>query len=337
MKITKYLSADIVNMGVPPIVDVMQGDDGTRVVSVSFFAAGVPWTPPEGVTASVAFKKPDGTSGWYDKLHDGAAACTIAGNDVVAELVPEVAQVSGKVNAAIVFQNADLQQIASFPIVINVVASPSAGNKISNSYYKVTSLDQLNAELDAMRALFGTGGALILDIHQEDDAFVWDTPFNWEEIATAVQAQRQVVVRLTDEHGAYTYYLLTTAELEDSRLVFSRPVDAFKVSTLWVTSSGYVAQQTYRLGTVSTINGEHPDEFGNLEIETGGSVDLSNYCTKDEIRQLVSDLGLDDIPSKAFVWDEGIRAAEHVVNRDMGDISSALDHIIALQEELISL
>ena len=222
--------------------------------------------------------------------------------------MPEVAQVSGKVNAAIVFQNADLQQIASFPIVINVIANPSTGNKISNSYYKVASLDQLNAELDAMRALFGSVGALMLCIHQEEDGFVWDTPFNWEEIAAAVEAGRQVVVRDVSDGCIYTYYLLLTAEIEDRRLVFSRPLDTLKIATLWVNGGGSVTPGLVRLGNVTTVNGKSPDIHGNVQIDVGGdSVDLSNYCTKGE------------------------------VGTKIGDISSALDHIIALQEELISL
>ena len=90
MKITKHLTIDMVSSGVSAVVDVMQGDEMTRQVSVSLYDAGRPWEPPEGVEASVSFRKPDSVAGWYDTMPDGSAACTIAGNLVTAQLVPEI-------------------------------------------------------------------------------------------------------------------------------------------------------------------------------------------------------------------------------------------------------
>ena len=73
-----------------------------------------------------------------------------------------------------------------------------------------------------------------------------------------------------------------------------------------------------------------------LALEEAGSVDLSNYYTKDETNQLAQELvnGL-EIPSEAFIYEEAIAAAEYVVDREIGDISSALDSISAIQNGLI--
>lgn len=84
--------------------------------------------------------------------------------------------------------------------------------------------------------------------------------------------------------------------------------------------------------TITIEPGEH------ISVRGSGSVDLSNYYTKEEVNQLAGELVRElDYPSRAEVWEDAVKAAEYVVNREMGDLSSALDHIIALQEELISL
>ena len=79
-----------------------------------------------------------------------------------------------------------------------------------------------------------------------------------------------------------------------------------------------------------------PEEQAQARANIGAPAyeDLSNYYNKEEIAQMVSDLGLDDIPSTAFVWEEGVRAAEYVVNREMGDISSALTELHEYAEAL---
>lgn len=80
-----------------------------------------------------------------------------------------------------------------------------------------------------------------------------------------------------------------------------------------------------------------------VEAAGGGTVDLSNYYTKDESDGIVEQAKNDfiqfltemDYPSKAYVYEEAESVAEIVVSREIGDISTALDHIIELQEELI--
>lgn len=137
----------------------------------------------------------------------------------------------------------------------------------------------------------GGGGTLMLEAQEENDGTIsWVDVFNWDEIATAVQAQRQVIVRLSDVNDAYTYYLLTTAELEDSRLVFSRPIDAYMSESLWVTRSGYATHHTHMLGG-------------------GGSVDLSNYYTKAESDSVYA--------SKSYVYTEASRIAISAVRREV--------------------
>lgn len=63
------------------------------------------------------------------------------------------------------------------------------------------------------------------------------------------------------------------------------------------------------LKPVKTVNGVAPDENGNVEVEAG-SVDVSNYYTKDEIDDKIGDIeaALDNIIAiqSIFIGGEGV-------------------------------
>lgn len=149
MIITKELTIDLVNRTVPECVHTVQCDANTRAVAVTLMAGGVPWNPPEGAIASVAFERAGGSKGWYDQLPDGSSACTVAGNVVTAILAPEMLTAPGRIKAFIVFQNADLNQISTFGFTVEVDPSATAGNTVTNSYYKYSTLEALNAAMAA--------------------------------------------------------------------------------------------------------------------------------------------------------------------------------------------
>ena len=150
MKITSSLKIDLSERVVLAPIHAVQCDANTRAVAVTLTAGGVAWEPPAGVKVSVAFKKPDGKKGWYDKLPDGSSACSVSGNAVTAILAPEVLTVAGKVDAAIVFQDKNLNQLATFGFAILVEPNPAAGREISNDYYKYSTMEDISEAVDAM-------------------------------------------------------------------------------------------------------------------------------------------------------------------------------------------
>lgn len=123
----------------------VQNDTYTRALELTLYAGGVSWIVPSGTTISVAYRKPDGTSGWYDTLPDGNAAATHSGNTVTVTLAPQMLTAPGAVVAAVIFQDAELNQLATFPIRIQVEPNPAAGQVVSNDYYQLKNLDQINA------------------------------------------------------------------------------------------------------------------------------------------------------------------------------------------------
>lgn len=135
--------------GVPPTIDVVQFDSMTRKISVSLFGnGGETWVVPGSVTAAVAFNKPDGHKGLYDKLPDGTDATEISSNTVTAVLAPQVLTCAGDVMAAIVLNDENLEQLATFPIRIRVSANPAAGETKSNDYYNYSTMAEVNAAID---------------------------------------------------------------------------------------------------------------------------------------------------------------------------------------------
>lgn len=141
MVITHKIKMDLSRRGITPVVHMVQGDSNTRALEISLYDNGQPWELPAGATAAVAFQKPDGTRGLYDKLPDGSAATTISGSTVTAILAPQALTCAGIVLASIVFYDADQDVLATYPFKIMVESNPAAGELISNDYHNPTILD----------------------------------------------------------------------------------------------------------------------------------------------------------------------------------------------------
>lgn len=146
MRIIHKIRMDLARCGCRPVATAVQGEANTRVLEVSLFNNGVAWEAPGGVTAAVAFLKPDGTRGLYDTLPDGTtAAAILEGSTVTATLAPQALTCAGTVLASIVFYDADGDTLATFPFQIAVEKNPAAGEQISNNYYTLQNFDQVNA------------------------------------------------------------------------------------------------------------------------------------------------------------------------------------------------
>lgn len=141
-----------------------------------------------------------------------------------------------------------------------------------------------------------------------------------DKIAGAMIKKKPIIVEIRDEDAAYDYYTTSVSVTSDT-------YDPVIIELGWVKGRWIFVIPSR-------------DDIRNTPSATfypysGGSVDLSNYYTKDETNQLAQELfnGL-EIPSNAFIYEEAVAAAEFVVNREIGDISSALDELHAYAEAL---
>lgn len=144
MLVSHQMRIDLTGCGCQPVAHAVQGEANTRQLIISLFANSISWVAPSGATAAVAFLKPDGTKGLYDKLPDGSNATTISGNTVTAILAPQVLTCAGTVLTSIIFYDAEGDTLATFPFRVLVEKNPAAGEQISNNYYTLQNLDQVN-------------------------------------------------------------------------------------------------------------------------------------------------------------------------------------------------
>lgn len=141
MKVTAKIKLDLRSQNYGSSVYAVQGDGGSRCVEAALLDGGKPWNVPAGVTAAVAYKKPDFTKGLYDKLADDTPAVTVSGSTVTVVLAKQMLTVPGSVQACIVFNNAALDQLTTFPFTVAVAANPVIGAEPSDDYIRLQWLE----------------------------------------------------------------------------------------------------------------------------------------------------------------------------------------------------
>lgn len=157
MKVTTKISVDTTRPNTGARVDAIQWDENTRDAEISLMSGGEPWWPPKDVEISVAYIKPDRTKGMYSLLPDGTQAAMVYGSTVTVTLARQMLAVPGIVNASIVFSDADLNQLTTFPFTVHVQPSVYAGQEPSQDYIR---LKWLEDKLDEyIQKIGGSGGS----------------------------------------------------------------------------------------------------------------------------------------------------------------------------------
>lgn len=296
MIITKLREMDLLEPPVQEPVHAVQCDANTRAVAVTLTAGGVVWEPPAGVNISVAFKKPDGKKGWYDKLPDGSSACSVSGNVVTAILAPEALTAAGKVDAVLVFQDKDLNQLATFGFTILVEPNPAAGREISNDYYNYSTMEAVNQAMDSFFAQAEADyGAFTQKVETEQTAFLETATQALSEMHSTVTAAATGIV--CEASGT----VIAVADSSDRMLqglqIFGRtvqdgtpspdaPVELVSVGNsgsvgLTVAGKNLLTYPYYK--TTETINGITFTDNGDGTITADGTAtaDAYFYCARD--------------------------------------------------------
>ena len=144
MIVVHKISADLIKNKIIPYIDAVQYESLARHVELSLTANGEPWNVPAGVTVAIAFIKPDGKKGMYEKLPDDSAAVKISGATVTAILAPQVLTCAGNVQMSIVFRDGNNATLATFPLIVAVASNPAGAGEVSNDYFN-PSLEELHA------------------------------------------------------------------------------------------------------------------------------------------------------------------------------------------------
>ena len=155
MNVTSKISVDLTRSNMGTRVDAVQGDGNTRQVEITLLAGGAPWTPPDGVEAAIAYKHIGGTKGMYNKLADDTAAISISGNVATVILAPQMLAASGTVRASLVFNDAKLNRLTTFPFYVSVASNPATGAQKVEDYLRLQWLE--NKLEESLRELKASG------------------------------------------------------------------------------------------------------------------------------------------------------------------------------------
>lgn len=130
-----------------------QDDSSTRGVQITLLNNSVPWVVPEGTTGAVSYKKPDKTSGLYDTMPDGVTpAVTFEKNVLTVLLAPQVLTAAGDVQFTVALYDQSLNRLGTFLSTIQVYKNPSAGQFVSNDYYNLQTLGDVNTAMAQLSA-----------------------------------------------------------------------------------------------------------------------------------------------------------------------------------------
>ena len=164
MYINHDISIDMVNSGTPPRVYVKQGDVMSRNVRIRLFADGEPWEIPLDAQVVIRYRVYDPetqtqSTGIFDTVEDESPAYIFEGNEI--EVMPTGAMLAKPglvtVDVAFFFEGRQLSTF-DFEFYVNRAAADGTEPQ-AQSFYRVTTLDAINAEFDALRsAIEALGG-----------------------------------------------------------------------------------------------------------------------------------------------------------------------------------
>lgn len=144
MEIVNHIKYDLAKRGISPVVDAVQGETNARIIELSLFSNGSDFDVSNSA-CSLAFSKPDGTSGWYDTMPDSTLAYETSGNVIRIKIAPQVLTVPGCVKAVIRIETHEFgDRTTTFPFIINVSEDPAIDAAKSENYYSIQNWDDVN-------------------------------------------------------------------------------------------------------------------------------------------------------------------------------------------------
>lgn len=115
---------DFDNPGLPPHLDVMEGDAQSRFFELMLFRSGAVYTAPDGAVYSLMYRGfgPQ-NQGWYDTIVDQAGtrpALVVDANKITCEIAPQAMVVPGHLDVVLCISTASGYMLKSWPIDVNV-------------------------------------------------------------------------------------------------------------------------------------------------------------------------------------------------------------------------
>lgn len=139
MEYIKEITVDLAGEMLFEYITAVQGDTNSRFVKVTLLSNAQPYTVPDGATAVIRCKKPDGTSVLNDATINGDGTIT-------AELTEQMLAVVGNCKCEISLYGANESSLTTVPFIVKV--TPAAVNPNIESTDEYTALTSALARVD---------------------------------------------------------------------------------------------------------------------------------------------------------------------------------------------
>lgn len=137
MKLTTFVTMDLLKPETAVLTDAVQNDRNSRYLALALVAGGQSWEIPEGTAPVIRYCKPDGIGGEYDTLPDGSSAWSAAGNVLTVALAPQVLTTAGAVRLMVTLIHQE-QQLSTFTVIVNVAGAVQPEGEESGEFRYVT-------------------------------------------------------------------------------------------------------------------------------------------------------------------------------------------------------
>lgn len=172
MMMEHLFSLDLLNPGLPHRIQVKQGDTMTHSLRINLLSGGEPWLIPAEVIPAVRWSACDpdtgrSARGIYDTLPDGGQAWNYSDNQLNLITIPQMFALPGLVQADVLFRlGSKLLATCNFEFYVN--RAPADGTEPeAQSYYKVATLEQINAALADLQAAQANADQRIAQLEHE--------------------------------------------------------------------------------------------------------------------------------------------------------------------------
>ena len=172
MIITHTLSLDMMQPQIPERIHVKQGDIYSRALEILLFCGGEPFPLDEDVNPILRWFacNPDtgeSADGICDTLPDGNHVFQVYENQLIAVLPPQMLALPGPVQADLLLVSPE-KTLATFNFEFYVNPAPVDGSTPeAGSFYKVATLEQINAAITNLQTRQASLDRIILNLEQE--------------------------------------------------------------------------------------------------------------------------------------------------------------------------
>ena len=119
---TQTIPVELTRPGPLPVVYATAGDIYSRRIALQLYSSGTPYTPPEGTTCLIGWRRPDGVAGNYDTITESDGESThnawqLEGSTLTIELSDKVCARQGDTSLNVALIGTDGSRLHTWELI----------------------------------------------------------------------------------------------------------------------------------------------------------------------------------------------------------------------------